>query len=179
MSVFAHDPTHSQVEFVVRHMVFSKVRGSFGSYSVDLDVDETTNLPTSVNAEIDVASIDTKVADRDAHLRSADFFDAENFEKLTFRSTRISGAAPDFTIDGDLTIHGVTKPVTLKATFDGRAKDPWGNDRIGYSATVTINRKDFGLNWNQALETGGVLVGENVEIHLTLEAVKVLTPAVA
>ena len=158
-------------------MVISKVRGSFGSFRVDLDVNDATNLPTSVNAEIDAASIDTKVADRDAHLRSADFLHAEQFDKITFRSTSISGTAESFKINGDLTIHGVTRPVALSGAFDGRLKDPWGNDRIAYSATTKVNRKDFGLTWNQALETGGVLVGEDVEIHLTLEAVKVQEPA--
>ncbi len=173
MTAFALDPAHSQVEFVVRHMVISKVRGSFGSFHVDLDVDETTNLPKTVNAEIDAASIDTKVADRDAHLRSADFLHAEHHDKLTFRSTKISGTPDHFTIDGDLTIRGTTRPVTLNASVDGRLKDPWGNDRIAYSAKTKINRKDFGLTWNQALETGGLLVGEDIEIDLTLEAVKV------
>ncbi len=173
MTAFALDPAHSQVEFVVRHMVISKVRGSFGSFRVDLDVDETTNLPTSVNAEIDAASIDTKVADRDAHLRSADFLHVELHDKLSFRSTRISGTPDDFKIDGALTIHGTTRPVTLSASVDGRLNDPWGNDRIAYSAKTKVNRKDFGLTWNQALETGGLLVGEDIEIELTLEAVKV------
>ena len=177
MTAFALDPAHSQVEFVVRHMVISKVRGSFGSFRVDVDVDETTNLPTSVNAEIDATSIDTKVADRDAHLRSADFLHAEDHALLTFRSTRITGTPDNFKIDGDLTIRGTTRPVTLSASVDGRLKDPWGNDRIAYSAKTKINRKDFGLTWNQALETGGLLVGEDIEIDLTLELVKVQQPA--
>lgn len=177
MSTFALDPTHSQVEFVARHMVFSKVRGSFGSFRVQLEVDDSTNLPTSISAEIDAGSIDTKVGDRDAHLRSADFLDAENYKALTFKSTRIQGSGQHFTAEGELTIRGTTKPVTLNGTFDGRGKDPWGNDRIAYSAETTINRKEFGLNWNQALETGGVLVGENVEIILSIQAVKAQQPA--
>lgn len=177
MSTFTLDPAHSSVEFLVRHMMFSKVRGSFGSFTLSLDVDDASNLPTSVSAEIDAASINTNVADRDAHLRSADFFDVENFPKLTFRSTKISGDAGAFKIDGDLTIHGTTRPVTLNASFDGRAQDPWGNDRIGYTANTKINRKDFGLGWNQALETGGVLVGEDIEIVLTIQAVNAKAPA--
>lgn len=177
MSTFSLDPTHSSVEFLVRHMMFSKVRGSFGSFTLALDVDDATNLPTSVSAEIEAASINTNVADRDAHLRSADFFDVEKFPKLTFRSTKIGGDASAFTIEGDLTIHGTTRPVTLNASFDGRAKDPWGNDRIGYTANAKINRKEFGLGWNQALETGGVLVGEDIEIVLTIQAVNAKTPA--
>lgn len=177
MTAFALDPTHSSVEFVARHMVFSKVRGAFGKFSLTLDVDDATNLPTSVSAEIDATSIDTKVADRDAHLRSADFLDAEKFPTITFRSTRISGDAKHVAIDGELTIHGTTRPVTLNAVFDGRAKDPWGNDRIAYSADTKINRKDFGLTWNQALETGGLLVGEELEIVLSIQAVKIAQPA--
>ena len=177
MTAFALDPLHSHVEFTVRHLMISKVRGSFTSFRVDLDVDETTNLPTSVKAEIDANSIDTKVADRDNHLRSADFFDVEKFPTLSFTSTKISGAGDEFTIHGDLTIHGVTKPVTLKATFEGRGKDPWGGERVGYSAETKISRKEFGMTWNQALETGGIAVGDEITISIAIEAVKVQTPA--
>lgn len=171
MSTFALDPAHSSVEFTVRHMVFSRVRGSFPQFTVDLDVDETTNLPTAVSATIDAASVDTNVADRDAHLKSADFLDVANYPSIAFNATRISGTSDALSIQGDLTIHGVTKPVTLTASVDGRGKDPWGNDRIAFSATTTINRKDFGLTYNQALETGGVLVGDALEIAITLQAV--------
>jgi polyisoprenoid-binding protein YceI len=171
MSTFALDPAHSSVEFTVRHMVFSRVRGTFPQFTLDLDVDETSNLPTAVNAVIDAASIDTNVADRDAHLKSADFLDVANYPSIAFKATRITGSADDLSILGDLTIHGVTKPVTLTASLDGRGKDPYGNDRIAFSATTTINRKDFGLTWNQALETGGVLVGDALEIELTIQAV--------
>jgi polyisoprenoid-binding protein YceI len=171
MSTFTLDPMHSSVEFTVRHMVFSRVRGTFPKFTLDLDVDETTNLPTAINAVIDAASIDTNVADRDAHLRSADFLDVANYPSIAFNAARIAGTADDLSIQGDLTIVGVTKPVTLTASLDGRGKDPWGNDRIAFSATTTINRKDFGLTWNQALETGGVLVGDALEIELTIQAV--------
>jgi polyisoprenoid-binding protein YceI len=171
MSTFALDLTHSSVEFTVRHMVFSRVRGTFPKFTLDLDVDEKTNLPTAINAVIDATSIDTNVADRDAHLKSPDFLDVAKFPSITYKATSITGAADTLTIQGDLTIHGVTKPVVLTASVDGRAKDPWGNDRIGFSATTTINRKDFGLTYNQALETGGVLVGEALEIEISIEAV--------
>ncbi len=172
MSTFTLDPTHSSVDFSIRHLMISKVRGSFGSVAAELEIDEATSLPTSVSAEIDVASVDTKVADRDAHLRSADFFDAENFPKLTFRSTSVSGSPEGFEIHGNLTIHGVTKPVTLAAEYDGRTTDPWGNDRIAYSAKTKIGRKEFGMTWNQALEAGGIMVGDDVEIALSIQAVK-------
>ncbi|MHB8148464.1 MAG: YceI family protein [Vulcanimicrobiaceae bacterium] len=177
MSAFALDPTHSSVEFTVRHMVFSKVRGVFTGFTIDLDIDDATNLPTSINASIDASSVSTNVADRDAHLKSPDFLDAARYPALTFTSTSITGNAAAIAIAGNLTIHGVTKPVTLAATFDGRGKDPWGNDRIAYSATAKINRKDFGLVWNQALEAGGVLVGEEIEIALSIQAVRAGQPA--
>ncbi len=177
MTTFSLDPAHSLVEFTVRHMVFSRVRGAFTSFSVDLDVDDATNLPTSVVAKIDASSIDTKVADRDNHLRSADFLDVATYPSIEFRSTGVSGTAQHITIDGTLTIHGVTRPIVLNAELDGRGKDPWGNDRISYAAKTTINRKDFGLGWNQALESGGVLVGEELEIAMTIQAVKAQQPA--
>lgn len=172
MSTFALDPVHSSVDFSVRHLMISKVRGSFGRVAAQLEVDEATGLPTAVSAQIDVASIDTKVADRDAHLRSADFFDAEAFPTITFRSNAVKSVSGNLAIDGDLTIHGVTRPVTLETEFDGRATDPWGNDRVAYSAKAKISRKDFGMTWNQALEAGGIAVGDEIDITLTIQAVK-------
>jgi polyisoprenoid-binding protein YceI len=172
MTTFALDPAHSSVDFTVRHMVFSKVRGSFTSFSVTLEIDDATNLPTSISAKIDAASINTQNTDRDNHLKSADFLDAANYPSLDFISSKVSGIPDDFTVEGMLTIHGVTKPVTLKGTVDGRGKDPWGNDRIAFSATASLNRKEFGLGWNQSLETGGVLVGEQIEISMSVQAVK-------
>lgn len=171
MTTFALDPNHSSVEFTARHMVFSRVRGAFTKFTLDLDVDEATNLPVAVSTVIDASSIATNVTDRDNHLKSPDFLDVTNFPSIAFRATRISGTADALTIQGDLTIHGVTKPVTLTASVDGRGKDPWGNDRIAFSASTTINRKDFGLTYNQALETGGVLVGDALEIAITIQAV--------
>ena len=162
MATFALDPTHSSVEFTARHMVFSRVRGTFPKFTLDLDVDETTNLPTAVDAVIEAASIDTNVADRDAHLQVGRL--PRRGEVPDDRLPCHAGsAAPPMRLPSraTLTIHGVTKPVTLNATVDGRGKDPWGNDRIAFSASTTISRKDFGLTWNQALETGGVLVGED------------------
>jgi polyisoprenoid-binding protein YceI len=171
MAHFALDPAHSGVDFTVRHMVFSRVRGTFPKFTLELEVDEATNMPTTLAATIDAGSIDTNVADRDAHLRSPDFLDVADYPTIEFISTRISGSPDALTIDGDLTIHGVTRQVALKASVDGRGKDPWGNDRVAYSAATTINRKDFGLTYNQALETGGVLVGETLEIAITIQAV--------
>lgn len=164
------DTSHSGVHFVVRHMVVSKVRGSFGQFSgtVDYDVDNVENSKVAV--EIDAASIDTREAKRDAHLRSADFFDVEQFPKLTFVSTSVKKAGDNLAVTGDLTIHGVTRPVVLDVEQAGGGKDPWGNERLVWSASTKINRKDFGLNWNQVLEAGGVLVSDKIEIELEIQA---------
>jgi len=172
MATYNADPAHSHIDFSVRHLMISKVRGAFESFSAQIDVPEGSKLPAAVKVEIDANSIDTRVADRDNHLRSADFFDVANYPKLTFVSTKISGSESGFTIDGDLTIHGTTRPATLKAEFEGGGKDPWGNERLAYSATTKISRKEFGLVWNQALETGGVAVGDEIDISVQVEAVK-------
>lgn len=176
MSAFALDPAHSSVELTVRHMVFSRVRGVFSSFTLDLSVDDATNLPAAVHATIEAASVDTKVADRDGHLKSPDFLDAATYPTIEFAATKISGSPKAFTIDGTLTIRGTARPVTLEAAVDGRGKDPWGNDRIAFSATANINRKEFGLAWNQALEAGGMLVGDDIEIALSIQAIAAEKP---
>jgi polyisoprenoid-binding protein YceI len=166
------DPTHSAIHFTVRHMVFAKVRGSFGSWSAELTLDPDDLSRSELTVEIDAASIDTAVADRDTHLRSGDFLDAERHPKLSFRSTGIEKSSDtELRLTGDLTIRGTTRPVTLEVERLGEGVDPWGGRRVGFSARTTINRKDFGLTWNQALEAGGVLVGEKVEIEIDVEAV--------
>lgn len=170
-SIYALDTAHTTLEFVVRHLMITKVRGRFTAFAGQVDLMAGNDLPVSVSATIDASSIDTREEQRDTHLRSADFFDAEKYPKLSFESTRIDGSPDDFTIDGKLTIHGVTRDVSLAANFEGRTKDPWGGTRIGYSAYTTINRKDYGLAWNAALETGGVVVGDEVRIELNVEAI--------
>jgi polyisoprenoid-binding protein YceI len=168
---YAVDPAHSTVEFIVRHLMIAKVRGRFTKVSGQVELPAAGgDLPTSVSATIDASSIDTREEQRDNHLRSADFFDVEKFPELTFQSMRIHGEPDAFTIEGDLTIHGVTQHVKLNATFEGRATDPWGNARVGYSAHGNISRKEFGLTWNAALETGGVAVSDEVRIELNIEA---------
>jgi polyisoprenoid-binding protein YceI len=165
------DTSHSGVHFVVRHMVVSKVRGVFGQFSGTIDYDADNVEQSKVAVEIDAASIDTREPKRDAHLRSADFFDVEQFPKLTFQSTGVKRTGSDtLAVTGDLTIHGVTRPVTLKVEELGGGKDPWGNERLVWSAKTDINRKDFGLNWNQVLEAGGVLVSEKIAIELEIQA---------
>lgn len=165
------DPAHMTVEFVVRHMMISKVRGRFTGLSGAIQVPDGSSVPSSLEVSIDPSTIDTREPQRDAHLASPDFLDAATFPQLAFKSTRFEGDGESFRVYGDLTIHGVTREIALDATFEGRGADPWGNQRIGYEAHGKIRRKDFGLNWNQALETGGVLVGDDVTIDISTEAI--------
>jgi polyisoprenoid-binding protein YceI len=162
------DPAHSEVTFSVRHMMISKVRGTFGVKSATLYAPENP-LEARVEATVDVTSVDTKDEGRDTHLRSADFFDVENYPTMQFHSTGVRLEDGDFLVDGDLTIRGITKPVTFSFEFGGFGNDPWGNYKAGATAKTVINREDFGLVWNAALETGGVLVGKDVTIELDLQ----------
>lgn len=162
------DPSHSEVSFSVRHMMISKVRGTFGVKSATIVAPENP-LDARVEATVDVASIDTKDEGRDNHLRSADFFDVENHPTMDFVSTGARYEGGDFLVDGDLTIRGITKPATFELEFGGFGTDPWGNYKAGATAKTVINREDFGLTWNAALETGGVLVGKDVTITLDLQ----------
>ena len=165
------DPVHSTVEFIVRHLMISKVRGRFTSFQGGFDLASGSDVPHAISASIDASSIDTREAQRDAHLKSADFFEVEKYPTLEFASTRVEGTADAFKVFGNLTMHGVTKDVVLEGTFEGRGADPWGGQRAGYAAHVTINRKDFGLHWNAALETGGVVISDEVRIELNVEGV--------
>lgn len=164
------DVAHSQIHFTVPHLVFFKVRGAFIDYVGSVEIDENQKI-TAASATIKVASINTREAKRDAHLRSADFFDADNHPEMTFVSTRIEYSGEDITAHGKLTIRGVTRDVALKGRYLGQNTDPWGNVRAGFEASTTINRQDYGLSWNKALETGGVVVGDEVVIALEVEAV--------
>lgn len=168
------DPVHSVAEFKVKHMMISNVKGQFTGLSGLLKLDEADLTNSRIDASIDAASINTRDEQRDAHLKSADFFDVEKFPTLSFKSARITRKGDgELTVTGDLSIHGVTRSVTFNVegpTAPG--KDPWGNTRIGLSATTKINRKDYGLTWNAALETGGILVGEEVTITLDVQFVK-------
>ncbi|WP_136587902.1 YceI family protein [Microbacterium hydrothermale] len=162
------DPAHSEVTFSVRHMMISKVRGTFGVKSATIVAPENP-LEATVEASVDVTSVDTKDEGRDQHLRSAEFFDAETYPTLDFRSTGVRVEDGDFLVDGDLTIRGITKPATFSLDFGGFGTDPWGNYKAGATAKTVVNREDFGLTWNAALETGGVLVGKDVTIELDLQ----------
>lgn len=165
------DPSHSVVEFVVRHLGLAKVRGRFNSFQGTIEIgDDPTD--SAVDVSIEAATIDTRDDKRDEHLRSPDFLDAATHPTLEFHSTTVRRQGDDWKMDGDLTIRGVSRPVTLDLEFEGAAEDPWGNARIGCSATTEVNREDFGLNWNQTLEAGGFLVGKQVRIELSVEAVR-------
>jgi polyisoprenoid-binding protein YceI len=154
-------------------MVISKVRGHFARFAGAIDLDDAALERSVIEGTIETASIDTNEPKRDGHLRSADFFDAEKHPKITFHSKRLEPAGEDrYRVVGDLAMHGVTREVVLDAEITGRGKDPWGGERIGVTARTRLNRKEFGLGWNQVLETGGVLVGENVDVDLEIEAVK-------
>jgi polyisoprenoid-binding protein YceI len=168
---FAIDPAHTTVQFSVRHLMISKVRGRFAKLTGSLALEPGANVPAAIDVTIDAASIDTREEQRDAHLRSGDFFDVERYPSITFRSKEVSGNDEAFDVRGELTIHGTTRDVVLHGVFEGRGNDPWGNVRVGYEAHATINRKDFGLTWNQMLEAGGVAVGDEVRIELNVEAV--------
>ena len=168
------DPVHTTAEFKVRHMMITNVKGQFTGVTGVLTLDEQDVTKSHVETSIDAASINTREADRDTHLKSADFLDVEKFPTLTFSSSRITRRGEDeLDVEGDLTIHGVTRKVVFDVEGPSTpGKDPWGNTRIGWTATTKINRKDFGLTWNAALETGGILVGDDVTLTLDVEAVK-------
>lgn len=172
-TVWQIDPAHSQFEFAVRHLMISTVRGRFSDVTGHVTAHEGDFSRAQVEATVRIASIDTRESQRDAHLRSADFFDAERFPEIRFVSRRVkAGGDPShFVLIGDLTIRGVTREVRLDVTAEGRGPDPWGNERAGFSATGKISRKDFGLTWNQLLETGGVAVGDDVKISIDAELV--------
>jgi polyisoprenoid-binding protein YceI len=168
---FAIDKSHSEASFQVRHLI-TKVRGRFTDFEGSVQIDQEEPSHSSVTFAVKTASVDTSQPDRDQHLRSEDFFWAEKYPTITFQSSRISPTGVNqFAVAGQLTIRGVTRDVTLPVTFLGLAKDPWGNERAGFESEVTINRKDFGLKWNAALETGGFVVGDEVRITLSIQAV--------
>jgi polyisoprenoid-binding protein YceI len=167
------DPAHTDVSFSVKHLMISTVRGRFADVKGTITFDGTDVTGAQVDAEIAAASIDTRQDQRDAHLRSADFFEVEKYPTITFRSRRVERVKGErYRIVGDLTIRDVTREVVLDGTDEGRGRDPWGGERLGFSAATTIDRRDFGLTWNQALETGGVLVSNEIKISLDVEAVK-------
>ena len=170
-AVYKVDPDHTTVSFKVRHL-FSKVQGQFNKFEGTIDYEAGKPETWKTSGTIDATSINTNVAERDKHLKSADFFDVEKYPTILFKSTKVTGATEtNAKLEGMLMIHGVEKPVVLDLEIRGVGKDPWGNTRGGFTAATKINRKDFGLNWNETLETGGVLVGDEIEITLEIEGI--------
>jgi polyisoprenoid-binding protein YceI len=170
---WAIDAAHSSVDFSIRHMMIANVKGSFHNFSATVEADVTDLTSADIDFSVELSSIDTRNKDRDGHLLSADFFDVEKYPAMTFRSTEIQKINEgEYNVTGELSLHGFAKQETFTVTFEGQGKDPWGNEKVGFSAQGSINRADYGLTWNSALETGGVLVGDKVKINLQIEASK-------
>lgn len=170
MAKFVADTAHSELEFQVKHMMVTKVKGTFGEWSIDIEADDIEDFTTAkITGRANTATIDTNVADRDAHLTSADFFDAENNPEITFESTKVEGSGSKFEVTGNLTIKDVTKEVTIPVEYNGSGVSPFGPTVYGFESKFSINREEFGLTWNQTLETGGVLVSKDVKITLELQ----------
>ena len=167
---WAIDPAHSEVSFTVRHLMVSKVRGTFTGFTGSITVADDA-LASSVEATIDMASIDTRDAGRDAHLRSPDFFETDTYPTMTYRSVSVRPHGDDFVVEGELTLHGITRPVALDLELNGVSADPWGGTRAGFSAETEINRKDFGVDITMPLDGGGVVVGDKIKVHLEIEAI--------
>jgi polyisoprenoid-binding protein YceI len=172
-SKWSLDVAHSSIDFAIRHMMVSKVKGAFRNFEANIEADLEDLTTASIEFSVDVNSVDTRNEDRDNHLRSADFFDVEHFPKMTFKSTEISKKSPgEYEVTGDLTIRGKTNPETFIVSYEGSGKDPWGNEKVGFEAHGSISRSEYGLTWNTALETGGVLVADQVQISLDVQASK-------
>ena len=170
MKKWTIDAAHSEIGFSVKHMMISKVKGSFNSFDATVEANEEDLNGALIDFKIDVASINTNNTDRDNHLRSADFFDAETYPEIKFTASEITKKGDEYELAGDLTIKGTTRPATFEVEYGGKGTNPWGVEVVAFSAEGKVNRKDFGLTWNQALETGGVMVGEDIKISLELEA---------
>jgi polyisoprenoid-binding protein YceI len=173
LSTWTIDTAHSSVDFSIKHMMIAKVKGTFEHFDAQIEADPLDLTTAKIEFTVDVASVNTKNADRDNHLRSADFFDVEKYPKMTFTATSIVKTGEgEYDVTGDLTLHGVTKSETFKVVYEGMGKDPWGNVKAGFSVAGAIKRSDYGLTWNSALETGGVLIGDEVKVSLDIEATK-------
>lgn len=170
---WAVDASHSSLDFSVKHMMIAKVKGTFHTFEAQIEADPSDLTSASIRFDIDLNSIDTKNSDRDAHLRSADFFEIEKYPKLTFVATSIEKTGDgEYDVTGDVSLHGVTRSETFEVSFEGAGKDPWGNEKAGFSAKGSLKRSDYGLTYNAVLETGGVLIGDEVKISIEIEAAK-------
>ena len=171
-TVWKLDPAHTLVEFSAKHLMISTVKGRIAGVEGAINIDENQPYNSSVEATLDARTLDTRIEQRDQHLRSGDFLDVEKFPEIKFRSTDIQGDEQNFKLTGDLTIRDITRPITLDVTFEGRTKDPWGGERVGFSATGKFDRRDYGLTWNVILESGGLTVSNDIKIQLEVEAIK-------
>jgi polyisoprenoid-binding protein YceI len=171
-TVWKLDPAHTLVEFSAKHLMISTVKGRIAGVDGVINIDENEPTNSTVEATLDAKTLDTRIEQRDQHLRSGDFLDVEKYPVITFKSTDIQGDEQNFKLTGDLTIRDITRPITLDVTFEGRTKDPWGGERVGFSATGKFDRRDYGLTWNVVLESGGLTVSNDIKIQLELEAVK-------
>lgn len=171
-TVWKLDPAHTLVEFSAKHLMISTVKGRIAGVDGVITIDQNDVANSSVEVTLDAKTLDTRIEPRDQHLRSADFLDVEKFPVITFRSTDITGDEHNFKLTGDLTIRDITRPITLEVTFEGQTKDPWGGERVGFSATGKFDRRDYGLTWNVLLESGGLTVGNDIKISLEVEAIK-------
>ena len=171
-TVWKLDPAHTLVEFSAKHLMISTVKGRIAGVDGVIYIDESEPANSSVEVTLDARTLDTRNEQRDQHLGSGDFLDVEKFPQITFRSTDVQGDEQNFKLTGDLTIRDVTRPITLDVTFEGQTKDPWGGERVGFSATGKFDRRDYGLTWNVILESGGLTVSNEIKIHLEIEAVK-------
>ncbi|MBH5319786.1 YceI family protein [Paenibacillus sp. GSMTC-2017] len=172
-TIWAVDASHSAIDFSVRHMMISKVKGTFHTFEANVEADVNDLTSANISFSIDINSVDTRNADRDAHLKGADFFDTEKYPTLTFNAaTIVKTGEGEYEVSGEVSLHGVTRTETFEVTYEGSGKDPWGNARAGFSAKSTLKRSDYGLTYNAALETGGVLIGDDVKISLEIEAVQ-------
>lgn len=170
--IYSIDLSHSYAGFSVRHLVITNVKGNFASFSGEITFDENDTIKSSANVIIDIASINTSNADRDKHLRSADFFDVEKYPEMTFVSTGVEKDGDDMILNGRLTMHGVTKDISIPFEFLGKVTDPWGKERIAFEGETKLSRKEYGMTWSKTIETGGLIVGDEIKIELQIEAVK-------
>jgi polyisoprenoid-binding protein YceI len=167
------DATHSSIDFTIKHMMIAKVKGSFNSFEAQIEADPEDLTTANVQFSIDLSSIDTRNADRDNHLRTGDFFDIEQYPKMTFQSTSITKKGEgEYNVTGNVSLHGVTRPESFTVSFEGAGKDPWGNEKVGFSGNGSLKRSDYGLTYNAALETGGFLIGDEVKVSIEIEAGK-------
>jgi len=171
-TVWKLDPAHTLVEFSAKHLMISTVKGRIAGVEGEIFIDEREPANSTVEVTLDARTLDTRIEQRDQHLRSADFLDVEKFPIIKFKSTDIQGDEQNFKLTGDLTIRDITRPITLDVTFEGQTKDPWGGERVGFSATGKLDRREYGLTWNMILESGGLTVGNDIKIHLEVEAIK-------